>query len=94
MIKSKSYSYIETWALKNQMPKSVTDTIPRFLQVLGEDDSMFKNINPKHIKTTYAVIEYIRRALKNSMTKVKKDIKEGRILPGQTNPGPNQDIRS
>ena len=66
------------------MPKSATDSIPDFLAHLAEEDKAFLNVNTKHIKTTYAMIEYIRNNLKNSMVKVNKEIKEGKILLGPT----------
>ena len=65
IIKSSSYKYIEKKALQGAMPKSATDSIPDFLTHLAEEDTDFLNMNPKHIKTTYAMIEYIRNNLKN-----------------------------
>ena len=76
------------------MPASATATIPQFLLTLAEDDSEFKDLKPKHVKTTYAMFEYMRNQLKNSMVKIKKEIKDGKIVPGPQNHGPNHDNRS
>ena len=35
------------------------------------------------MKTTFAFIEALRVEIKNAITKINKEIKEGKLLPGQ-----------
>ena len=84
-IKDNSYAFIEALALKGKMPKSATQTIQSFLEVLVDGDTNYKNFNKKHINTSYALMEKIRLSLRNSMDKVEKEIKEGIIVIGPAN---------
>ena len=84
-IKDNSYSSIEGLALKGKMPTSATQTIPKFLEVLADGDTMYKDFKKKHINTTFALTE---KSVKVSITqwpRLEKKIKLGKIVVRQTN---------
>ena len=56
---------------------------------LGQHDPVIAKVKEKHMKTSHRFIECVRLELKNNITKVEKEIKEGMIMvPGKKVPLP------
>ena len=81
LIKDKVYPYLSNLALQGEELQSSTKRIPGFIEHLAEDDPDFGKIKASHMKTTYAFIEALRVEIKNSIAKINKEIKEGKLLP-------------
>ena len=81
LIKDKAYAYLSALALEGQSLQSSTERIPGYIQYLTDFDSDFGKIKPGHMKTTYGFIEELRVQIKNSITKINKEVKDGKLIP-------------
>ena len=82
----------EYFKIEGEFTMSINQTID--LVRVEATDKAIKNAKPAHIKTSTHFFDWIRGELKYEITKVKKDIKDNKIIinpPALDNAHPNND---
>ena len=91
IMNDQAYKYLLHFALQGTVLQSSTEWIPGFIVHLTAIDPDFGKIKKSMQKTGYDFIEGMRVEIKNSITKIKREITEKKVVPFKEEEG-NQNI--